>query len=427
MKKFQSLFLILTSSLTLFASEHDALMFDRYFSPKVGSENLLSIYKGLEAIETAYVKEAIDVSWGARLLRFAEMGLIWDPLGQLTAVCQHEIFGHGYRARAMEEGRMKVIKYKIEMPAPYGYGGGMTQCEMTPPRGGGRMAPLTTHEWMAFLTGGVEANAILGHRVKMGWLKKGKMDARQTNLYISSQHDLTNHVLHLSSEQKSWVFVERSDDVSRYLKTLSALYPESHMNEKKLKTGGYLSLIDPFIFYSIYSWWHYVESGLSSFEFPMIPIGNARYLPNIRMGLTPFGPEYFLDNYLLMDKTLVYFYAKEGQLKKRKFLGLGVEVPEFFKWPNHTLGFSLDLWRQPHFLLGDLSLLSMEELMELAKKANSDFDKALGVQLSLIGSHKVRQPALFFEWELGYKTKGFLPGYRLDHQLVARGGLGVSF
>lgn len=47
---------------------------------------------------------------------------------------------------------------------------------------------------------------------------------------------------------------------------------------------------------------------------PMIPIGDYRYLPSFRAGFTPFGTEYYAENFLIKDHKPIYFYLKGGRL-----------------------------------------------------------------------------------------------------------------
>src|SRR3990167_7892779 len=92
----------------------------------------------------------------------------------------------------------------------------------------------------------------------------------------------------------------------------------------KLSTLAFLNLLDPMTFYSWYAWFQYIDNGNTT-SIPMIPLWGAALLPNFRLGLTPFGPEVFLENFLMYKGNLTYFYIKGGSFASNRYYGFGIE------------------------------------------------------------------------------------------------------
>ena len=120
---------IFTLSLGSVAAEvyHNAIV-DRYFSSYIGAEDILSAHRGLEYIQDRIYSPPDKPRRGFWIgtERFAELFFIWNPIDEIAATTQHEVFGHGYRLRSLNRDRARVVKYRINVPIPYGTGGGAT-------------------------------------------------------------------------------------------------------------------------------------------------------------------------------------------------------------------------------------------------------------------------------------------------------------
>jgi hypothetical protein len=158
----------------------------------------------------------------------------------------------------------------------------------------------------------------------------------------------------------------------------------------------------------------------------MIPVFGYGYLPGIRLGLTPFGPEYFAENFLLKETRPIYFYAKGGRHAKNNYYGLGMYAPKIWTVGKWAFGLRFDGWRQPKLLLQPASTT----IFEINFDEPPDPDNPLytysqqhtmrfGSAASLLVSVQIDRLS-GFETELGYKTPGFLPGYALRAAPVAR-------
>ena len=115
---------------------------------------------------------------------------------------------------------------------------------------------VTTYQNLAVTSAGVESTAILANRLKLQWLQRGNIDARESNLYNDSEHDITNYIWITGKHD-----LEHEGDISFYVHNLNKTYPHGHLTVPSLKAQALVNLLDPFTYYSIYAWWRYVVSG----------------------------------------------------------------------------------------------------------------------------------------------------------------------
>lgn len=387
---------------------------DIHFSPYAGGEDLLFAHRAVERIEGYFLgKTAVCYSKAAsaRFWRLSELYLGWLPVNYLATVAQHEVFGHGYRIRDINRGRAKVEGYSFHTPPPYGEGGAATSYDIGP--------DLTTTEETSIAMAGVESTAILALLTKFKWLEANRIDPRQSVLYLLGQHDLNLYIGSLK------ILDEDLDghDIKMYIQSLNYTYTNNFLSGARLRSLSWINLGDPFTFYAIYSWFHYVASGKET-RIPMIPIFHWGYLPNVRLGLTPFGPEFFIENYLLKGRRPLYFYVKGGRHSQNRYGGIGFYVPRMWDLRKWFIGFRFDAWRQPKLLL-EAGQIPFEDI-DFHQKPNKEnpiypyseqHAMRVGWGGSMIFSY---QNSSGFEVELGYKSQGFLPGYALRGSPTAR-------
>lgn len=396
---------------------HDATYkagWDIHFSPYAGGEDLLFAHRCLERSE-GYILGKTSLYYSrtanARFWRVTELYLAWLPINYLATIAQHEVFGHGYRIRDINRGRVKVNGYRFNTPPPYGNGGASTSYTIGD--------SLTTTEETSIAMAGVESSAILALLTKFKWLEANRIDPRQSVLYLLCQHDLNLYIGSLKILDED----QDGHDIKMYIRSLNYTYTNNFISGARLRSLSWINLGDPFTFYAIFSWFHYVSSGKET-RIPMIPIYGWGYLPNIRLGLTPFGPEFFLENYLLKGKNPLYFYLKGGRHSQNRYAGMGIYVPRMWELSRWIIGFRLDFWRQPRLLLEPGQILFPDiNFHEKPDKNNPIYPYSeqhamrFGWGGSMIFGYHGRNG---FEVELGYKSQGFLPGYSLRASPTAR-------
>jgi len=384
------------------------LGWDIHLSPYTGGEDLLFAHRSLERLEGWVVgKSAVFYSKTApaRLWRLNELLLGWCAANFFAVVVQHEVFGHGYRIRDINHGRVKVNGYMFEVPPPYGPGGGATSYSVS--------NRFTTTEESSVAMAGVESTAILALLTKLKWMEASKIDPRQTILYLLSQHDLNLYIGSLKSAGSL-----EGHDISGYVHSLNYTYPAHLLSNGRLRSLSWINLGDPMTYYSLYAWFHYLSSGKET-SIPMIPAWGAGYLPNVRLGLTPFGPEFFIENYLLCGHRPYYFYLKGGRHSNNNYFGIGFYAPKIWTFDQWSIGARLDAWRQPKLLLqqGRVSILDINFNVQPDKNDplypySQQYQVRYGAGGSMIFDYRSSGRS-GFELELGYKAQGFLPGYSL--------------
>lgn len=402
--------------------EDNQIIVDINFSPYCGAEDLLTLHHFLIKGEDRLLKRPpFKKSFLAGMGRFGEL-LCWDILDSYLMITQHEIFGHGYRIRDLGPHYAHVIGYSFK------WNGAVTSYDIT--------ENLTTSQECAISIAGVEASAILASRMKMKLLERGKIDGREASLYINSQQDITNYVFSL--EKKPLEPTPGGHDINNYLYFLQATYHNGSLTKKKLKSMAFVTLLDPFTYYSLCAWFKFIIDG-EKFDIPMIPIGKCSYLFAFRLGLAPFGPEFFLENYLVdAQKRPIYFYLKGSKYAGNGYLGAGVEQPFMYKNDEgFSLGYRLDVFYQPKviFKKGVLQVYELESEEDYRPVSTLPpiytsatlHKKRLGAALSLIFEKEIKKSGCLIYFEPGFKSKGFLPGQALRSGIIARGGLSFRY
>ncbi len=384
-----------------------AVGWDIDWSPYAGGEDILFAHRVVERAEGFLVGLSpvyYSKAPSARFWRFSELYLGWLPVNYLAVVAQHEVFGHGYRIRDINHGKVKVEGYSFNAPPPYGGGGAATSYDV----GEG----FTTTDETSVAMGGVESTAILAQLTKLKWLEAHRIDPRQVVLYLLGQHDLNLYIGTLK------ILDEHMDghDIRMYIKSLNYTYTNNFISGARLRSLSWINLGDPFSFYALYAWFHYIDSGKET-RIPMIPAWGWGYLPGVRLGLTPFGPEFFVENYLLQGKKPVYFYVKGGRHSENRYGGIGFFAPRIWAKKRWYVGLRFDAWRQPKLLL-EPGRVPFEEIDFHVKPDKEDpiypYSQQHAMRMGAAGSILIAyQSRSGFEAELGYKSKGFLPGYSL--------------
>lgn len=400
-----------------------SIIADINFSPYAGGEDLLFATKLLERGEDWWFQKRPSKSAQARIMRLSELVTVWLPLNYMAMLIQHEVFGHGYRIRDLGTSRAKVVGYQFDWPPPYGEGGAATSYMLT--------KRFTCMEESAVSSAGIEATAILANEAKWIWLTNKILDARQSMLYLLSQHDIAFYISSIKIVRSHAEEDFTGHDIDAYLRFLNLTYPDKHLSSSRLRSLAWIGLLDPFSVYAIWSWFHYLASGRNT-KMPMIPTWSAGYLFSARLGLTPFGPEYFVENYFSGKKGgAYYFYLKAGRHAYNNYFGVGMFAPVIWRVGRWDLGMRFDAWRQPKLLLqpGSIPFSDIPAKGSLSEPLYSYSERHQmknGFALSALASWRWNE-ICGFEGELGGKMRGFLPGYSLFGSPTVRGGFYARF
>ncbi len=391
------------------------LIGDLYYSPYTGAESLLTLSQGIQYVENWAVKKPNPPhrGWTPSLERLGELLLCWEPYNYMSGVVQHEVFGHGYRARSFRKEGVRVRKYKFGFPPPFGPGGGVTYLSFQPQR-------LTPFQLSAMSSAGVEATSILAIRLKLQWLQAGCINPSQASLYQYSQHDLTHYILATKDKVSYQGIADSEGDIQSYVHILHATLPKGHLTTHQIRRWALINYAEPFTYYAFYAWWLYLITG-KQMDIPLFSMGSYGYLPGLRMGLTPFGPEYYVENFLVQDKKPIYFYLRGGRYAGLSSCGLGIEHAYIGSVDGVPWGFRADVWYQPNV---PYKAHASTNLLTFDYAKQQHYKNRFGGAISLLGHIKISNGSALF-LQLGGKTTGFLPGETLTPSVILR--LGFSF
>lgn len=415
MKKYLLLFVICNFYL-LANDNYPAVYYDLKFSPYSGATNMLSEVQYLDNLENKAIEKfqkkpsSIDnigeeipkpVIEEKPLLdkivlgfsRLTELSFFWAPLNDLLITTQHEVFGHGYRIRDIGSKYAEVISYHIDIPYPYGEGGGATYFEFS--------EDIPHYLSASIAAAGTEATAILAHQLKSTWLQNDAINPRQSSLYLGSFHDLSVYIASLSFIGHD----SEGHDIAGYIEEINNAYPNYDLRRRSLKKLAALNYIDPLTYYSFYAQMRYIFTGKQAMHIPCIKIKNLKMLPNTRLSLAPYGPEIYLENYLLFSNKPAYTYIRTSYFNK-SFLGMGYEDKNLITTDFGNFGLRVDVWKQPNFF----------------KIYPFNSENLFGFLGSVIYSKNLNNFNFF--GNIGGKTAGFIPGRSLDAACIF--GIGCS-
>ncbi|MBD3413089.1 MAG: hypothetical protein GF421_01490 [Candidatus Aminicenantes bacterium] len=142
----------------------------------------------------------------------------------------------------------------------------------------------------------------------------------------------------------------------------------------------------------------------------MIRIRGLKYLPSLRIGLTPYGTEFIQENYIKKGKRLHILSLRIGESTFHQFWGMGWECLNLLDRKNFCLDSRINFWNQPELILGNGEGFVRHH--------------GWGGSAVLTGHLKnIKSLGIGVLLELGYKTAGFLEGEPLQKGIVFRMGL----
>lgn len=392
-------------SLSCLAQKSYSLLWDDYYSPMAAGESLLTanrvasdaLWKVLPAKLTAETTRK-QRNLG-RIYRAAKFLFLEATLDHLTMLTQHEVFGHGARYRQLG---FKENFYHMELLPPYGSGGGIANWgKLDPPE-----RIITDQEWIMAYMGGSEANRVMANRLQRKWLASEQMHFRETWLWLESFQDMTIYIQGSTARSNG--------DVTGYIRMVNEFYGEEVMTLSDLKWLAGINWLNPFqwmVFKHGFAnyWWN----GEETTNIWMIPIGNTKYLPILRTGMSPFGGELQFGNFIKYNDRVYNFTYRQGILAGASNWGLRVGATQLLKNDWVQVDGYLDIWRQPEVLIG-------------RENALERFEEGLGGSAQIeafISSFFSDQ--LRFHTLILYKSAGYLEGEELDE--AWRIAVGLNF
>jgi len=344
---------------------------------------------------------------GGIVCRFAKNIFVDTPIDYYSVVVSHEFFGHGARYRELN---IENINYGFDAPPPYGDGGGHATAHIE--------GLISGDELMTILIGGIETQEIINKKLRMRWMANKKIRYHESSLYNWSFRIMFDYIMATKND-----LGENKDgkDTSEYLILLNEKagindLSNPEMDVDYLKSRLWIDFVNPFSWYSLYCMYKtYLWDGNSATKVPMMHFGNIGYLPALRMGLTPFGPEYHLENYFRLNTSAVLFDLHIGDNTfYNSWGGLDFSVQNIFNRRRLAIDFDLSIWKQPG--------------IDLLMNKTDEVGKGGGGAISFTGHYDflVSKNPVSAVIQLGYKTAGYSEGLDLDASPILMFGLGYK-
>jgi hypothetical protein len=379
------------------------LLLDRYMSPYAGASLIISTRLWLNELEHQYLlPQNAPSNWLMRWVSATYNNLANDLL-MLTA---HEVYGHGSRFR--NYGR--VLRYQYDV-ASFSW---LLSASLFPVHGTGAS---TTGEYrnmmdIRLLTtiAGTESNTVLASEILKAHFNSGILDHRTANLFFKSFVDLLLYIQNAPEEG-----AKDSHDIASYLVKITKKHGFEGIKLNDLKSASLVYLLNPMLYSSIWSFYAYIFGEQK--ELPIIPRltwEHMAYMPIIRMGLTPFGLTYYLDNYLAIDKQVfsVSLNAGSSPFYTSYYGGLTCQTSNLWSYEAYTVDLTGSVWHQPKLQLDPNSpVFNRNDWGGLVGITNKF---QLNDRFSIIAA-------------IHYKTEGFLEGVVADSGLGLRAGLELSY
>jgi hypothetical protein len=390
-----------------------SLVYDPGLTMRSGAENVLTLHGGLSKLEDRFLKtrwfseKELLGKTGGILCRLVKYYFLDMPVDWFTTVFAHEYLGHGARYREFGIGD---VHYGFEWPLPYGSGGGEASASIGP-------GIISEQELISILTGGIEAHStVMNQLLSLRWTAKREITYREASAFFSSWYIMFDYV---HDTEDALATVVDDNDISVYVRLLNdhAGYtnPDSLlMDIEYLKNRTLISLANPYLYYSLYAMLKtYLWDGDISTGFPMLNIGGIEYLPSFRIGWTPFGLEYHMENFMKVKSRVLLLDLRIGdQTFYKSWGGGGLLIKNFYENNQFSFDVRLDVWKQPEIELGDPRIYKGGGLGGgFSVRSHYNFE----------GSQNLIAAVL----ELGFKSPGFLEGYALDSSPIIMFGIAI--
>ncbi|MFY9589875.1 hypothetical protein [Rickettsia endosymbiont of Halotydeus destructor] len=348
--------------------------YDKDMSSRASADIAMSAIEGYRQLDDAVFGDSdnIAVNILSYITRFTATS--WIMVGN------HEIGGHGARAR---EFNVKIRSYEVR---PFD---GVTKFKTYPGQ---------VHQRAAINTGGMQASYLLSENIKDRYMAGNKINPTYGIAYFHSRTDQPSYIFTTKFNESD----KDGNDINAYTKEINSIYGDNYITKNKMRSYGYLDLIDPYLFYSAYSF--IMNKDLDNI--PMIELGSVRYLPATRAILAPYGLERGLLNHFIINDRYIQLGINYGKNSKFKSYGVGVKTGPLVDLDLISLGIEAAYWSQP-------KMLTATPLQESCKKGGFgaiNFELSLNETFKIVGSG-------------GYKTAGFIEGMPLKSSAIIRAGL----
>lgn len=387
-------------------SREKAFILDRYMSPYASSPLIMSTRALLSEGEDYLFPPREPSSLLGRYARSVGNNFVND----VFMLISHEANGHGFRARRLGFGvrgysGFLLLHGALGFITPANSLGGATHYAS---------APKTTEEDLLGVIAGNEANSVLAQQVILKDFATGTLDYRMYNLFFKAFTNLLGYIVLTSDAGVAGMGEGIAGDITEYQKLINKKHGKQGMPLSALRWGSVSFFLNPVLYVSIWSFYAHIFGGQRDFSIPRLELGSVHYMPLIRMGLTPFGIAYYLENYIAYGgrSLLVSFNAGGSSFYSHPYGGVQVQTEKLWNYSRYSLDLEGHLWHQPKLLLAD--------------NAQLEDKNYLGGLIGINNTFKISQ-YFSLNADVSYKTPGFVEGVVADSGFNFRGGFTLHY
>lgn len=338
---------------------------------------------------------------------------VWEfPVGAFLTVVQHEVDGHGGRAR------------EFGLHPSYGFGFDFSGYTST------RLAPRSHEENLLIDTAGVESDGVMARRVLLDALRPEGTDGAKIPLAMMAKLDLTLYIANVEKPaQNPDKFIDQyktGNDMAAYLVSRQAarrgVRPEDvwngdytvatddpllRSNWNEMRATALWNALDPALISTVYAYFRdHVLGGQTRVHPPALRVSDGLALTlGTRGALGPQSVSRFLDLYGVTQSGVLNVYVRDLDSTVDRTWGAGAGIHGLRLGPGWQLGVQADTWKEPRSREG------IYDRQGTAWNVTGTLDAALGQTWGLAA-------------KVGSKSKGFLPGKPRDDGFYA--GFGVT-
>jgi hypothetical protein len=406
-----ALFVILVVPGVATAQDATPVLVDRHMTVGAGATVSTAVGAALARAEARVLPDKLfdERGLGRRSAnigyRFYKLALFDLPQEQFIQVATHEIFGHGGRLRERFTG---AISYGIDLPPPYGPGGGVTSFALD--------RQPTRYEAQAVSGGGMEADSVAAGVLFRRAVVDRRTTPRDAMRYLYFELDTLRYIGETGDGPQ-----EPGQDVGDWLagyNEIAGPLGGAPLRARTLRREVLVSLATPMLAYAVFGIGRYVWNGDANVPVPGIRIGRVRYLPMARYRLAPYGTEIETVHEIADAGGLTEVRARFGRAPASTPWGIGVRRQDVAGWRRWRIDAGVDVWRQPA-LIGDPVEIDPSQ-------------SRVGVEARGVAARPVlpvwfgsRRATLIID--VSAKSRGYVAGEPLGGGLVARAGIGWPF
>ena len=179
-----------------------------------------------------------------------------------------------------------------------------------------------------------------------------------------------------------------------------------------LRSQAAINFFDPYQFISFYHFANYLMTGKNKGKMYMLKFRNIHYLPSFNIALTPFGSEFYFNNYFKISNHTLKIYGRYGDPTFKRFWGAGASFFNIIKNRYFYFNSNADIWNQPSLLMSNKNI----QFIKTEKGYGGSVSGTIGIS--------ILQNKLNLIMQTGYKTNGFLQGENLSKGFFVRAGIG---